>query len=102
MLITWWAADMILHTVATLSTLADCLAVAGADDSILLMGDGVYAALANSEFSQTLKASGLRIEVMESDASAAGIAQELLAFPATDMAGFVALTEEYPRQLAWY
>ena len=93
---------MILHTLASPHLTEDCLSSAQAGDTVLLIGDGVYGAIAASEAGKALKACEARVLVLASDALAAGLEQDALAFPATDMAGFVALTEYYPRQLAWY
>ncbi|QFU76108.1 sulfurtransferase complex subunit TusB [Halioglobus maricola] len=93
---------MILHTLANSTSLDACLCAVDKDDTILLLGDGVYCALPASEAEQMLRGSAAKVLVLNSDALAAGLDVEGLAFPTTDMAGFVALSEYYPRQLAWY
>jgi tRNA 2-thiouridine synthesizing protein B len=97
---------MLLHTVSRSpahSALRDCLAVLGPDDAILLLGDGVYAALAGSEGAALLTASGAAWFVLEADAALAGVRERLLSgTTVVDDDGFVALTERYSRQLAWY
>ena len=80
----------------------DCLRVIAAGDVLLLMGDGVYAAIADTNASATLQASGAEIYVLAADAAAAGVRNFLEGATRVDMDGFVALTERCPRQLAWY
>ncbi len=97
---------MLLHTLSRSpahSALRDCLAVLGPDDALLLLGDGVYAALAGSEAATLLAASGASLFVLEADAALAGVQERLLpAVTLVDDEGFVALSERYSRQLAWY
>lgn len=96
---------MILHTLnasPTSAAFADCLRLANQEDSILLMGDGVYGAIAGSPSSEMLTSSSAKVMVLESDANATGCSGRLGQFPVLDIDGFVALTEQYPRQLAWY
>ena len=96
---------MILHTLnAPAGSIAfrDCLHTAGDGDTILLLGDGVYAALPGSEGLQALETSPARLLVLACDAQAAGVARRLPAPLLVDMDGFVALSEAHPRQLAWY
>lgn len=96
---------MILHTLnAAPSSPAfdDCLSIASAADCILLLGDGVYGALPGSEGRGRLEGLGARICVLEADAVAAGILARLGAVERVDYDGFVALTETFPRQMAWY
>ena len=96
---------MVLHTLNAApgsAAFEDCLRLAGPDDAILLLGDGVYAALPGSEAAGRLQRCAAEVLILQEDAVAAGgaIASDLST--AVDMAGFVALSERYPRQLAWY
>ncbi len=96
---------MILHTLSVSArhpAFSDCLLSAVQGDTILLLGDGVYAALRGSDASAQLQAHAAKIMVLDSDAAAAGLAGDKSSFPLIDIAGFVALSEYYPRQLAWY
>ncbi len=100
---TCWVSEMILHTLAALpdsSACSDCLSLLGPGDALLLLGDGVYAALQGSDVLADLE---VPLHVLREDAAARGI-ETTLRDGATlvDMAGFVALTERYPRQQAWY
>lgn len=102
---TWWAVDMVLHTLNASSTslaFQDCLRAATQGDAILLLGEGVYGAITGSEACSQLQESAARVLVLDSDSLAAGLDTETLAFPNIDIDGFAALTEYYPRQLAWY
>jgi len=95
-----------LHTVSRSpahSALRDCLAVLGPDDAILLLGDGVYAAIDGSEAAALLTGSGASLFVLEADAAFAGVRERLLpGATVVDDDGFVALTERFSRQLAWH
>lgn len=94
---------MVLHTLnaAPNGTAFDaCLAAIAPEDALLLLGDGVYCALPATQACDMLLQSGAKIYLLERDAQAAGLADTPVEI--TDMAGFVALTERFPRQLAWY
>jgi tRNA 2-thiouridine synthesizing protein B len=96
---------VILHTLNALpgsAAFSDCLRVIAAGDALLLMGDGVYAAIADTTASATLQASRAEIYVLAADAAAAGVSNLLEGATRVDMDGFVALTERCPRQQAWY
>ena len=83
--------------------LQDCLKLLRAEDALLLLGDGVYLALAQCSNGQALQATGAALYVLEADARAAGVHARLaLGFTLVDDAGFVALTECHARQMAWY
>ncbi len=95
---------MILHTLnasPSSSAFDDCLCLLGPEDALLLMGDAVYAAVTGTPAWERLRASAAEIFVLEKDARAAGITSALPA-NIVDMDAFVALTERYPRQMAWY
>jgi sulfur relay protein TusB/DsrH len=96
---------MILHTLnasPASRAFAECLQLVAPGDSILLLGAGVYAAVAGTAARAQLEATGAHLHVLEQDAAAAGILQRLGGTDALDMAGFVALSERCPRQLAWF
>lgn len=96
---------MILHTL-NLSpgsgALRDCLAAVSKGDALVLLGEGCYCALAGSEAAATLAACPADVYLLADDARALGLEARIAQFPAIDMAGLVALSERYPRQLAWY
>lgn len=96
---------MVLHTLNALpasTAFRDCIAMAGPSDCILLLGQGAYAAKADSTGLSELASCGARICLLRDDMRAAGIESGLAATALLDMAQLVALTEEFPRQLAWY
>lgn len=96
---------MILHTLNASPASAafrDCTSVVGTRDAIILLGDGVYAALQGTRGCAELQATGSELYVLLPDAQLAGIIHPAVGFIAIDMVGFVALTERYPRQQAWY
>ena len=97
---------MILHTLnigPEGAGFGDCLRTVSPNDAILLMGDGVYAALEGTAACTRLRESGAEILILEPDARAAGILERLYKEARLeDIDGFVVLTERFPRQLAWY
>ncbi|MGL5163113.1 MAG: sulfurtransferase complex subunit TusB, partial [Plesiomonas shigelloides] len=55
-----------------------------------------------SEFAEPLAASPVKVYVLQADAQARGIAERLLSqIQVIDYSGWVALTEQYPQQLAY-
>ena len=96
---------MILHTLnASPSSAAfdDCVGVIRSGDAVVLMGDGVYVALAGTNAWCEMQARGAEVYLLNCDALAAGITEFAGGATFIDMDGFVALTERYPRQQAWY
>ena len=96
---------MILHTLNASpgsSAFNDCLRVITPGDSLLLMGDGVYAAIADTDASRKLGSCGAHIHVLQQDAVARGVDKLVTEANRVDLDGFVTLTEQYPRQQAWY
>ena len=96
---------MILHTLNASpgsAAFSDCLRIITAGDALLLMGDGVYAVIANSDAATALQASGAELYVLAADAKAAAVNNFVEGVTRVDMGGFVALSERFPRQQAWY
>ena len=96
---------MILHTLnasPTSSAFSDCLLVAAAGDAIVLMGDGVYAAIDGTAACAAILANGVEIYMLATDARAAGVTRVPQGIALATMDDFVTLTEHYPRQQAWY
>ncbi len=97
---------MILHTLNKAPgqrAFHDCLALLQADHALLLLGNGVYAALQATPAAKLLAATGAPIYVLEADALAAGIVGRLMpGATLVDDDGFVELSERFSRQLAWY
>jgi len=97
---------MVLHTLnATAMSPAyrDCLQLLRPGDAVLLLGDGVYAGLAGSAAARDLVSSGAQLYALEPDARAAGVQERLVdAIALTDYRGFVALSERFSQQQAWY
>jgi len=71
-------------------------------DAVLLMGDGVYAAIPGTHAETKLQESGAEVHLLDADATAAGICGPLVGINRIDMEEFVALTERFLRQMAWY
>lgn len=97
---------MVLHTLNRSPdhpAFRQCLRLLAADDALLLLGDGVYAAMAGSPAAAELMASGVPVHVLQADARAAGVLDRLAeGVSVADYDGFVALSENYPRQQAWF
>ena len=94
---------MVLHTLNAIpgsNAFSDCLRLASAGDTIVLLGNGVYG-LMPAENLERLNAVGADLFVLATDADAAGIAcppevQKI------DYDALVTLSERYPRQLGWF
>ena len=96
---------MILHTLnASPSSAAfhDCLKVIHTGDAVVLMGDGVYAALKETDACMELQAKDVELYILDADALLAGVTEPASGMHSIDMDGLVALTERFPRQQAWY
>jgi sulfur relay protein TusB/DsrH len=95
---------MILHTIHVSSAhpaFSDCLRVVSSEDTILLLADGVYNALAETAGCAALRSCGARLYVLQEDALACGVRPDD-SFTLVNMDGFVELSENCPRQQAWY
>jgi tRNA 2-thiouridine synthesizing protein B len=96
----------VLHTLSAApssSAYADCIRLLGAEDALLLLGAGVYAAVQGTAACSQLRSTGAGLYVLESDALAAGIQgriDEKIAVVGFD--AFAALTEKFTKQQAWY
>ncbi|MEZ0139694.1 MAG: sulfurtransferase complex subunit TusB [Candidatus Reddybacter sp.] len=106
---------MVLHTVNKSafdnSALGDCLRVVDENDAVLLIENGVYAALDSSpselahiESIKQLSASGTRFYVLQADCEARGLDGSTLlsSVKITDDAGFVALAAKASTIQSWY
>ena len=100
----------ILHTVnrsaSAGESLASCLRSAVSGSGVLLLEDGVYAARAGGLGAQLLRCVNEQIQIyaLQADLQARGIAPaELLGrVQIVDYNGFVVLTCEYDKVLAWF
>jgi tRNA 2-thiouridine synthesizing protein B len=96
---------VILHTLnasPASAAFTDCLRLIAPADALLLLGDGVYAALAGTAPRAELDACGAALYALGDDAAAAGVLARLEGITVVDIDGFVELSEQFPRQLAWY
>lgn len=85
------------------SCLADCLRICSAPAGILLIEDGVYAALAGSQWLRLMLEKTPRIYVLDADVDARGLAGKIAADATSiDYAGFVELCCEYSSTHSWY
>ncbi len=96
---------MILHTLnasPASPAFCYCARVVTAGDAVILIGDGVYAALQGTRGAAELLATGAELYLLLPDAQAAGVVYPVAGITSIDMFGFVTLTERFPRQMAWY
>jgi tRNA 2-thiouridine synthesizing protein B len=96
---------VILHTLNTSPSSAafkDCVKTIHPGDAVVLMGDGVYAALEGTAAYVELHSRGAELYMLGTDALAAGVTKKAGTVGVIDMDGLVALTERFPRQQAWY
>lgn len=97
---------MPLHTLNATpnqNAFAQCLRMLGPQDALLLLGDGVYGAIKDTEAAKALQNSGAELYILEPDARASGLEKRLAeCFKPLDYDGFVELSERFPSQQAWY
>lgn len=97
-----------LHLVFTRGdALQDCLRAAAAEDTVLLLQDAVYDAIAGAPGSAGLlraaAADGVALCALAPDAEARAVATLLHpGIRLVDDDGFVALTEDFPRCVSWF
>jgi len=84
------------------SDVAGRISLLAADDDVLLLQDGVLAALKGSPFAEMLLTSPATIYVLEDDLLARGLTEQISAnIRKVGYNGFVELTVRHPQQLAW-
>ena len=100
---------MILHTVNRSpfgsNCLQSCLDIAASGSAIILIEDGVYAALANSDLSAQILAAMDKhtFYVLGPDLLARGIQNSVLEqIESVDYSGFVTLCTQYDKVVSWY
>ena len=85
------------------SCLRECLRVCGRDAAIVLIEDGVYAALADSESLRQLTRSAGAIYALAPDVAARGLEDRVApSVRQIDYAGFVQLCCEHSTIQSWY
>jgi tRNA 2-thiouridine synthesizing protein B len=85
------------------NALADCLRTCDGGAGVLLIEDGVVAALANSNWLRELLERTHHVYVLEADVAARGLTGKIGdQARIVDYAGFVALCCEYPGTYSWY
>lgn len=97
--------SVLLHTLSAAPSSAafkDCLKVLQPGDAAVLMGDGVYAAVPDTEACGALLATGAQLYVLDTHAQLTGVTCTAQGIGLVDMDGLVALSERYCRQMAWY
>ena len=85
------------------SCLADCLRLCDAQATILLIEDGVYAAIADGEWTQNIFEKTKNVYVLEADVAARGLTDRIATHViGIDYTGFVQLCCEHPSIHSWY
>lgn len=78
------------------------IGLVGPDDALLLMQDGVFAALQGSQALKQLVSRNLLVYALCEDLHARGIAAQIShSIIAIDYTGFVTLSEKHPQHIAW-
>ncbi|MEC5343868.1 sulfurtransferase complex subunit TusB [Brenneria populi] len=74
----------------------------GPDDALLLLQDGVIAALADTHWANRLLGASIPLYVLKDDADARGVTERISSkFTLIGYNQFVQLTVKYSRHLAW-
>lgn len=81
--------------------LAQCRAALVAGDALLLLGDGVYAAMPGTRALAGIDP-GIEIHALDEDCAARGVAALDPRVRSTDYAGFVALAAAHARSVSWF
>ena len=72
------------------------------DDDLLLLQDGVLAAMQGSKAFEKLSASGVNVWALEADLNARGLGEQISPIvQPVDYTFFVALTVKHRQQMAW-
>lgn len=96
---------MILHVLnasPASAAFSDCVSVIQSCDALVLIGDGVYAALAGTQAHSALIQTGSRVYLLRKDAIAAGVSPSSCGIEVIDIDGLVTLTEQFQRQICWH
>lgn len=84
------------------SDLETLISMTEAGDDLLLLQDGVLAAVAGSRALQRLATSPATLWVLEEDVQARGLAGQIsTSVQSVDYNGFVTLTIRHPQQMVW-
>jgi tRNA 2-thiouridine synthesizing protein B len=85
------------------SCLTDCLRVCNTEAALILIEDGVYAALAGSEWAQRIVETTSKVYALDVDIAARGLTGKIAtAIISIDYTGFVQLCCEHPTSHSWY
>jgi tRNA 2-thiouridine synthesizing protein B len=98
---------MLLHTINkspfSNSALSDCLRLCSNDATIVLIEDGVYAALADAQWIEQITARRSNIYALAPDLAARGLSDRIAsAVNVIDYAGFVELCCAHTTIQSWY
>lgn len=86
------------------STLASCLKLAQPGSALLLIEDGIYAAMAGSAAESSIRSAmdSVKVYVLQPDAEARGMSGKIIeGIHTVDYGGFVDLTIEYATVHSW-
>lgn len=94
-----------LHTLSTSpwhADIAGMLRLMGEGDDLLLIADGVLAALEHGHFIEILRSAPISIHVLNEDAQARGLCAQISSdVSVVSYTDFVRLTVKHSAQLAW-
>jgi len=97
---------VILHTLNAAPgspAFRECVRLLCPEDALLLLGDGVYAALSGTAACKDLSHTDAKLYLLEPDGAAAGVLGRLGDnIRPIDFDAFAGLTEQYAKQQAWY
>lgn len=97
---------MVLHTLnrgPASNSLQQCLAQLSAGDALVLLGDGVYCALAGTAEIDQLLVRGASIYALAPDVTARGLQDRCAGtVELIDFEQLATLSESFARQLAWF
>ena len=82
--------------------LQDCLRLISDQDSLLLVGDGVYAAVLGNNSLDRLKSLDCNIYALEEDCDLAGVTSKIAPeVEVVDYSYFVILSEQHEKHIPW-
>lgn len=83
----------VLHVVSNPAAVASCLAAAGEDDAVLLVGDGVFA-------HGVAEGSGIRVGVLADDTASRGL-RPSTGLESLSYGDFVEWVVKFPKTVTW-
>ena len=105
MLIIFLVFEMTLHTMSLTPNselLESCARLISDDDCLLLLGDGLYAAVIGSKCANIMDTINCKIYALKEDCDLAGLGNKISKGVAIiDYGGFVSLSAEHEKHIPW-